>query len=178
MKETAFFAFTNKTSRRFLRLGVLFLLVLSTAWRPQHDYHVSLIQLEYKAKSQRLQVSMKIFTDDLEKGISHYQGQRGYMDDFEKEDVCHYVQSGFKVRVKGKEVHGYCLGYEGEADAQWVYLEYQLPKGIEQVQVTDQLLFAVYDDQQNILRWRSGDYKDSHLAVEGAGSALFNVKTK
>jgi hypothetical protein len=54
-----------------MRNILLFLIIhysLSTAHA--HDFHTSITRLEYNAKEKTFEVSIRLFTDDLEKGLS------------------------------------------------------------------------------------------------------------
>ena len=61
-------------------LSSLFLL---TSFKPKHDYHVSVTQMQYNASARSFEVSIRIFTDDLEKALSQSHSkhpERGFRD--------------------------------------------------------------------------------------------------
>ncbi|HWV33738.1 MAG TPA: DUF6702 family protein, partial [Dyadobacter sp.] len=102
-------------------------LLLLTSFKPKHDYHVSVTQMQYNASSRSFEVSIRIFTDDLEKALSQsHSKQRFVIKDNDQNDrfVEEYIRKSFVLTDSQKKntLIKY-VGKEQEADATWVYLE-------------------------------------------------------
>lgn len=114
-------------------IGILFLISL-TASRPAHDFHASVTQMVYNAKERTFEISIRIFTDDLEKGLAATSNSKVNMSLGDKNDPLleKYIQSHFAYINPQKQPKPVkYIGHEVEADAHWLYLEmpYSEPSG-------------------------------------------------
>lgn len=122
-----------------------------------HKFYVSHTQIEYNTAEKSLQVSVKIFTDDLETALK----KAGYPDTYlgtEKQHpaatsrVNEYLEKGFTLMIPGEKYARHFVGFEKEADVTWCYIEYNgLKKTPESVNITSTLLTEVFSDQINII---------------------------
>lgn len=139
----------------------------------RHAIHASLTEISYNAKEKTLEVSVRIFTDDLEKILSlENNNQRFRIENNDKNDpsVERYVRRHFKItNPKGKIWPYTYIGKENEVDATWVYIEIPLTEAIEGCKLEQNVLLDIFDDQVNIVNMTyKGDKK----------SYIFNIKTK
>ena len=90
-----------------------------------HKFYVSHYRIDYKDNS--LQLTAKIFTDDLEKVIST--PNRSYrINEKESTDTLNrvlnaYLQKHLRLKADGSPVTLQWVGFEKEADVTWLYLE-------------------------------------------------------
>jgi len=138
---------------KLLTLATLF--VLSSAFTSSHAYYVSITEIVNNKKDNSLEVSMKLFYDDLTAGI--YSTEKEHLStNAEKDDVLieQYVLSNFDVWVKGENLKGNYLGYELEQDAIWIFIEYpNLVNDFSQIIVKNTTLMGTFDDQTNIINF-------------------------
>ncbi len=121
-----------------------------------HPFYISLTELRFNPTSKKVEVSQKIFWDDLEVGLSKETG--GPVDFLNPKDkskleaqIKAYLLKHTQVWVNSKLVPLNYLGYEVEEDAAWFYLESTataLPKSVE---VQNTLLLRDFEGQQNIV---------------------------
>jgi hypothetical protein len=140
---------------------MLTLIILS--WLPLfHPFFVSLTEVQHNEKAHRLEVSCKVFSNDLEATLEknyHTQidilkpGDRARIEPLIRD----YLQKHFQVLVDGKPVSFQFLGYEIEEDAAWCYLEAGKVNQVKRIDVKNDVLFAEHPSQTNLL----------HVTVKG-----------
>jgi len=141
-----------------MKYALLFVLWCLAVMSPAmaHDYHVSITDVSYNARTQRLEVAMKVFTDDLEEALSrrtktkvHYSSSSEQV----KRYLEAYVQANLAFALqKGKPLKTVFLGSEEEADVVWLYVEIPLPgASLSQLYVRNGVLTELFTDQMNIV---------------------------
>lgn len=132
---------------------LLFFLFLFSSFTPPHEYHVSVTQMQYNASQRVFEVSLKVFTDDLERGLSQNNGSRRFIvKDHDQNDpfVEKYVLKNFALSTPQKQASVRYVGKEEEADATWIYLEIPFQGPLENWRLQNSVLLDVFDDQVNM----------------------------
>jgi hypothetical protein len=154
-------------------VGIVLMASLLCTSAQRHSIHASLTQIDHNAKGKTLEVSVRIFTDDLENVLSlENKGQRFRIEDGDKNDavVERYLRKVFKItNAKGKIWPYTYIGKENEADATWAYIEIPLTEAPTGCKLQQQVLLDVFDDQVNIVNVTYQGEKKTYL---------FNLKTK
>ncbi len=152
-----------------------FLLIVSAA-TPKHAYHVSVTQMQYNAAEKSLEVSIRIFTDDLERTLSENNNMRRFVitnNDQNNSYVEKYIKKNFVITDKKQQVRSVkFLGKEEEADATWVYLEVPLDQGVEGAVLTNSILLDVFADQVNMTNLKYNATKKTYLFKKGQTTLL------
>ncbi|MFN8358065.1 MAG: DUF6702 family protein [Spirosomataceae bacterium] len=122
----------------------------------KHAFHTSLTQIDHNPKEKSLEVSIRMFTDDLESTLSkENNGQRFRIENNDKNDpfVERYVRKHFKLtNAKGQSKAYTYVGKENEGDATWVYIEIPLQESdIQGFKLQQDVLVDAFDDQVNIV---------------------------
>lgn len=141
------------------------LLILSSAWMP-HKFYVSLSELRYNTHSERFELSMRIFPDDLDRALLEKSGiQTQLATEFEhvKADslLMTYLLESFSLLADGREIGFSYLGKEPESDAIWCYLESEPVADPRALIIGNELLTEHFPDQVNIVQvywnqWNKG----------------------
>ncbi len=123
-----------------------------------HKFHVSKCLVEFNESEQALQISMHLFTDDLELALSQQGADSLFIcTRMEKPDaeryMAEYIQKNFLLEVNGEPVEYEFLGKEPSEDllGVWCYLEILDVKTVEELKITNNILLEVYDDQKNVI---------------------------
>jgi hypothetical protein len=156
-----------KHNRKYIIALVLVTTLLSGSWL-LHKFYVSLTEIRYNPKSERLEVSMRIFPDDLDRamernfGIStHLATEMEYKEADSLLQV--YLDLHFALEVNGASVILNYLGKEPETDAIWCYLESEAIKDPGSIQVRSSLLTEEFGDQVNIIQVYAGTWNKGLL---------------
>ena len=135
---------------------VLFLLIiiLSSGFT-LHEFYVSLCQVDHNPETKSLEITMRIFTDDLEYGITGSQDFYGLGTSNEPPSsdslIYSYILENFKVNLNGNCLKPDFIGKEVEVDVTWIYLEIEEVEFLSRIEVTNYMLTELFRDQVNII---------------------------
>ncbi|WP_317165842.1 DUF6702 family protein [Spirosoma arboris] len=131
------------------------LLISLTASRPAHDFHASVTQMQYNAKERTFEISIRIFTDDFEKGLSAASNTKINLDGpGDKNDplIEKYIQAHFSYVNPQKQTKTIkYVGHEVEADANWLYLEMPYTEPFRGGLLKQNALMELFEDQVNMV---------------------------
>lgn len=152
-------------------LWLIFTLLLPTA---RHDFHTSLTEMRVNAKEKTVEVTVRVFTDDLENALTKMAAnQRVRLEAADKHDLLidRYLKQHFMLTTaSGKPRPFRYLGKEFEADATWLYLEFPLTEPLAGAKLQQLVLLDLFDDQTNLVNVFYGN--------DEKRSFLFNQKNK
>ena len=162
--------------RKPLGLGLILLsLLLCGAWM-MHEFYVSLSEVRYNTDTERFEISLRIFPDDLDRALLARSGittQLATELEHESADslLMVYLLEDFTLQVNGLELDLDYLGKESESDAIWCYLESSKITGPETITIRNAILTEHFLDQVNIIqvyykKWNKGLLLD-HNQIEG-----------
>jgi hypothetical protein len=137
-----------------------------------HDFHVSLTEVRHNAKEQTLEVSMRLFTDDLDKAIVLGTGQStglvsGQETPATERLISAYLSRNLGIKVDGKTATLQFLGKELQTDAVWCYLEAKGVQSATRIEVRNASLLEVFPDQTNMVNVHVGNQTRSVLLRKG-----------
>lgn len=122
-----------------------------------HDFHVSVCSIDYRAEKKTLEISHRIFLDDLETAMRKEFGD-SYIDVVNPKDkdrfaerLEEYVIKKFELTVNGKEPELNYLGAEIEDDVMYCYIEVEGVKKLKSVSVENKILMELFADQVNLV---------------------------
>lgn len=133
-------------------ISVLFAFLLSF-----HPIHVSITEVEHNEKSKALQMTLRIFIDDLETSIRKSVNQpeldllnpgTGKTTD---QLVKEYLSDKFIVRVDKKLGKQNFLGHEIEGPAIICYIEIENIKKFNSLEFTNRVILETHEDQSNLI---------------------------
>ena len=136
-----------------LRIALGFLFVLLSSSQTRHAFHTSVTRMDYNAQAQVFEVSIRVFTDDLETTLTKDNNGRKFLvvnGDANDPFIEKYVRKNFALlnAQKQKKPYSY-VGKEQEVDATWIYLEIPCREPIAGFSVQQAVLFDAFDDQVN-----------------------------
>ena len=108
-------------------LFFLFMLLVLGSWS-LHKFYVSLTEVRFNPESGRIEISMRIFPDDLDRALFEREGIHTQLaTELESPEadslLMVYLLDHFSLEVNGELMELDYLGKEPEADAIWCYLE-------------------------------------------------------
>lgn len=131
-----------------------------------HQFFVSVTEIRHNAKEQTLEVSCKLFLDDTEKALKKQLGipvELTNPKDPRKAQqwLADYVKKHLQVKVDGKPVNLEFAGYEIEGASVWSYYQIQHIPSVHHIDVSNNLLYEMYDSQISIVHAQVGTDKKS-----------------
>ncbi|AMW04489.1 DUF6702 family protein [Gemmatimonas phototrophica] len=165
-----------------MRLPMLLLacaLTLPSQWAGErgHPIHVSSTQIDVSRDRRSLEMTVRVFTDDLEAAlkaagmpVSVAQSPDVAVDSA----LSRYIGARLLVAANGAAPRrGSIVGHEREDDATLVHLELPVPAPLTSVQITQPVLLELFEDQTNLLHMTSGTVKRSGLLRRGTERVTF-----
>ncbi|MDU0371060.1 DUF6702 family protein [Hymenobacter endophyticus] len=156
---------------RFLLPMAVALSVSLAAWA--HAYHASIMELRFNPEKQRLEMALKIFTDDLEQELSAGKPRPVRTDQLTRAQLNPLLVDllrrsvQFSARPNEAALPLTLVGLQKEKDAYWLYFTAPLPAKAAGVSLRHQLLLATFPDQMNIVNLEAKGQKQSLLFREG-----------
>jgi hypothetical protein len=122
-----------------------------------HPIHVSIAEVEHNAEAKALQITLRIFVDDLETSIRK-KINAPEMDLLEPGEgkstdalVRDYLAEVLKLKVDRKSVKLNYLGHEIEGPAMICYIEVENIKKFKTIEVTNKAILETHEDQSNLV---------------------------
>ena len=146
-----------------------------------HPFHVSVCEVEHDEKTKAIQISERVFLDDLEETLNKVYNVRLDIvnpDNIQFRDslVQDYIMSHLIITIDGKQKKRKYLGHEIEEDALWCYIEYYGVKKMKSLRITNTLFFEMYDDQNTLVHMKYKDVTKSKRLTPSNPTELFEFE--
>ena len=145
----------------------------------RHPLHVSTTEINFNPKEKSLEISCRIFTDDFENILAKKfkaktdlskPSMQKEMDELIKK----YIAAHLIFNVDGKIKKANYIGFEIDHEATNVYIEIVDINNFKNLNVSNTILYDLFDDQMNILHVENSgsrksvraNYPNSTLAVK------------
>lgn len=143
------------------------ILLVFTSYTEIHKYYISNTQVDYIKEQKTLQIITRVFVDDVEAvlkerydvfvSIAH--------DSVTSADIYlkEYLKEKLQIKINNKPK---ALNYVGKAldgNILKCYLEINNLKRISTFEISNEVLFDIYDDQQNITKLDINQIRKSYL---------------
>jgi hypothetical protein len=135
-----------------------------------HRFHTSLTRIDYNAEDKNIEITIQLFTHDLEKVLERISKQRI---DFEKSAetdklIEKYLEEHFVLQnQKGEKLKLRWVGKESDVDTTLVYMEFQTADNIEGFMLRNTIFFESFRDQTNLITARFDGKKADLLFKAG-----------
>lgn len=148
-------------------LLVVFLVVFSSF--SAHKFYVSVTQVVYNETTKTIELSSRIFIDDLEKALQKRHQTKLYLDTPKQhpeaeELITKYFQDNFLATINGKSQQLVLKSLTFENDVLILVFTTKTIKTIKKISFKNTLLFDTYTEQQNIVHIEIKKVKKSFLS--------------
>ena len=166
---------------KFKRFSFLLLLPLLIS-AMVHKFYVSVTHMEYSEENSAIQITTRIFIDDLEEVLNaRYDINAALATEEEVSGadtfIKRYLDSKMRVNINGEQMSYDYVGKEYKDDLVICYLEIdqiQLSEVLS-VEVTNDLLTEFFDEQQNVVHLKFGSVKKSFILVRENNKGMLNL---
>lgn len=137
-----------------------------------HPLHLSVSDVVYQPESNSLEITQRLFSDDLEDALRNFSGQKAdVLNPPDPEQLSaligDYLLEHFRLQLNGKPVQLNYLGYEIEGEAVWVYLEVPGVRRVREIGIQNTTFFELFDDQVNLINIeKDGEIRSLKLTPE------------
>ncbi|WP_142686206.1 DUF6702 family protein [Chitinophaga polysaccharea] len=131
-----------------------------------HPFYASVTEISHDAGKKELQVSCRIFTDDLENTLkAQYKAPLDLTHPANRKQaegyVAAYLSQHLVITLDGKNIPLHFIGYRIEEDAVWSFLEAENIPAPKKVQVKNNLLYERHPSQTNMVHVLVGGERKS-----------------
>ncbi|MBT6417848.1 MAG: hypothetical protein HOK07_05055 [Candidatus Marinimicrobia bacterium] len=150
---------------------LIWLVIIPFVW--SHPFHVSITTFQLNRKSHTIEITMKLFTEDLENVIESKRLppiKLGSKREYIKTDslIFDYLSEHLIVSLDNKQVTFQWVGKEIENDITWCYLEIKNMDDFWTANILNTIFIPNFTDQLNI----------SHFQKDGQIQTVMNHKTE
>ncbi len=144
-----------------------------------HPFFVSVIDINHNAREAKVEISVRIFTDDLEKTLQKY--TRAKIDLVHPADkallekqLAAYMSRTLQLKVNGQAASLHFLGYEIQQESAWSYFEIDKVPALKKLETDCSLLYDFETNQINIFHVKSNGVEKSYKLDYPATHTAFN----
>jgi hypothetical protein len=150
---------------KYLFLGLVIVLVSSFHIK-KHPYYISVVDMKYNAQQKSIQLSTRLFTNDLEDALEKiYHKKMDVLNPKNKADVdsvlFSYIKQRLHISINTKAQTLNYVGYEREEESIWTYLEIKKVNVPKIVSIDTKLLYDYLPSQVNIVHAEINGVKKS-----------------
>lgn len=157
---------------------LLLISLISLFTTVKHDFHTSITNAELNSKTQGLEITMKVFTDDLELTIKN--GTGAELDlisnkPHPKADslIFNYLLDHFAIKSDRTSKPPIFIGKEMENGITFIYLEIESFSIEKELVVRNTVFFDTFDDQSNIVNIEvRGELESAYLTRKASEKTL------
>ena len=156
---------------------LVFFLVPLLAFTAVHKYYVSVTQIDFLPEKQSVQITSRIFIDDLEKLLRERYDEKITLATKNELPIVDtyiekYLKGKLKIKINNKEVSLNFIGKQYDTDIVKCYLEIEGVKAIESIEISNQVLFDIFSDQQNIIKTKINSQQKSIILIPQSSSSI------
>lgn len=149
------------------------------AFTSVHEFYVSVTQVEYVKEKQSVQIITRIFIDDLEDLLRQRYDEKITLKTTEVEKsidayISKYLKSKIQIIINDSPVSFTFIGKEYEDDIVYCYMEVSDIESISSFEITNQILFDAFEDQQNIVRAKINSKNKSFMLTAHNETGVLN----
>ena len=158
----------------------VFLIIISLplfAFTGLHKYYVSVTQIDYIEEKKSIQITSRIFIDDFERLLrERYDKDITLADKNELVTINGYIErylkDKLKIKINNETANVVFIGKEYDADIVRCYLEIEQVENIQSLEINNQILFDIFDEQQNIVKTKINSKQKSFILIPQKVKAL------
>lgn len=133
-----------------------------------HKYYVSVTQLEFSQKNNRIEITTRIFIDDFEKTLDDKFKEKMNLATTQEnpkatEFIKKYCADKIKIIVNGKPLEVVFMGKEYQDDVVICYLKAVNSEKIKSVDFYNSILTETFSEQQNLVHSTINNIKKSFM---------------
>lgn len=145
-----------------------------------HPFFVSVTEIEYNGTEKTLEISCKVFTDDMEKAL--VKANNTSVDIYKPKDkallekqISDYIRKHLQLKIDGKSLNLQYIGYEIEDQSTLSYYQVnQVAAAPKKIEVDNSIFFESIEKQISIIhviikgqrKSTKLDYPDTHTVFE------------
>ncbi|MCB4809518.1 peptidase E [Tamlana sp. 62-3] len=144
-----------------------------------HKYYLSVTQVNYIESKEAIQITTRIFVDDLELALRKNFNDTITLTGLNQPEVGDiyiekYIKQKFTLKINNQPANFSFIGKEYDGDIVRCYLEVENVKTIKTLEISNAILFDVYNEQQNIVKTKIYNKQKSKVLSGSNRNFLLN----
>ena len=165
-----------------LKKGLLILLLPLCAFATAHKFYISVTNVGYSEKDNALQITSRLFIDDLEQLLKERYDIKANLATDEESELAEeylkkYLRAKFVVEIDGATRSYSYVGKKYDNDVVIFYLE--VPEvelsEVKSIQIQNEMLTDLFDDQQNVVHFKVDGKKKSFVLMRENTKGVLNL---
>ncbi len=122
-----------------------------------HQFYVSMCKIKFLPEAHRLEISIRIFTTDLEAAVKHRSGQDMHLNssaEIAASDslIDAYLRAHFSLKINDREAPLLFLEKKFDSDATECRLRVENIDSLKKMDIRNDILTELFDAQTNVVR--------------------------
>lgn len=150
------------------------------AFTTVHEFYVTVTEIEYIEEKQSVQIISKIFIDDFEKLLRVRYDENITLDPSLKEEtridfyIEKYLKEKIEIKINDSIKTLVFIGKEYKDENVFCYLEIENIETINSFEISNQVLFDLFDEQQNIVKTNINSKTKSFILIPQNDKGVLN----
>lgn len=156
-----------------IKLSLLVIVFVILSAFTFHKFYVGVFQVDYFKEKKAVQITARLFIDDLEKGLYKKHNKHFYITT--KDEVADaniyiakYLEEKLKFKINNKAQSFQFLTKEQEENVVICYMKINFKDNIKDLEITNTILTDVFNEQQNLV----------HLNINGNKKTILFTNTE
>ncbi|MDO5971633.1 peptidase E [Flavivirga aquimarina] len=164
---------------KLIKPFLFFLIIPLFAFTGLHKYYISVTQINFIEEKQSVQITTRIFIDDFENLLRERYDETITLagnDEPKTTDnyIGKYLKEKIKIKINNEEAYLTFIGKEYDQDIMRCYLEIEKVSNVESFEVSNKVLFDLFEDQQNIIKTKINSKQKSFILIREKDNVLLN----
>ena len=162
-----------------IKIFLVIVILPLMAFSGLHKYYISVTEVDYIKDKQSVQITSRIFIDDFEKVLRERYNENVVLAGKEETKEVNkyietYLRSKIRVRINDHDMNLIFIGKEYDIDIIQCYIEIQNVKQINSIEISNEVLFDSFEDQQNMIKTKINSKQKSFLLNQNNKIAVLN----
>ena len=151
-----------------IKLSLLVLLFSFLSAFTLHKFYVGVFQIDYFKEKKAVQITARLFIDDLEKALYKKHNKHIYIttkDEIAEANtlIANYLSEKLKIKINNKSQSLQFLTKEQEENIVICYLKIPFKDNIKDLEITNTVLSDIFKEQQNLVHLNLNSNKKTLL---------------
>lgn len=151
-----------------IKLSILVILFSFLSAFTLHKFYVGVFQIDYFKEKKAVQITARLFIDDLEKALYKKHNKHIYIttkDEIAEANtlIANYLSEKLKIKINNKSQSLQFLTKEQEDNIVICYLKIPFKDNIKDLEITNTVLSDIFKEQQNLVHLNLNSNKKTLL---------------
>ena len=151
-----------------IKLSLLVILFSFLSAFTLHKFYVGVFQIDYFKEKKAVQITARLFIDDLEKALYKKHNKHIYIttkDEIAEANtlIANYLSEKLKIKINNKSQSLQFLSKEQEDNIVICYLKIPFKDNIKDLEITNTVLSDIFKEQQNLVHLNLNSNKKTLL---------------